>query len=175
MDKITNRAKVFYCPPRCDCEDIERRLTELEKNQCEQCCDCDAIWRELERLDHATEISAVRTQMSATQAFRGLGVSVISIGPTYNYWGIGSLTSGSQWSSGTTYTLVTVAQFPELARYQGEATIGTAWVHWGSNTQPLPIYADATSIYLVIPNTINPSAGATLKFTMTLILTTNGA
>lgn len=184
MPKATNQATLRFGMAGCDCDEINRRLDELEANQCPQCCDCEAINNTLTQIqnditeinnrltlvENSVEISGVRCAQSTTTQLLGLGGCVISIGPTYNYWGTGTLTSGTQWSQGSTYYLVTPAQFPELAWYQGEPTISTVWVQWGNSIQSLPIYLDQTGIYIRPANTINPGAGATFKFTATLIL-----
>jgi hypothetical protein len=145
---------------------------------CDQCCDCEAIenrlttiFTKLEYIDRSIEISPVRTAMSPTPAMAGLGASVISIGPTYNYWGIGTLTTGQSWGQTSIY-LVTPAQFPELARYQGEPTIGTVWYSPGGTGVPqsMPILIDHTGIYIHPSNQINVNAGTTFKFTQALIL-----
>jgi len=167
LQELETRIEVIESS-QCDCEDLQQQITDITT-------DITSIKNRLVTIENSIAISSVRTAMSAITQFSGLGVSVISIGPTYNYWGIGALTTSRQWASASTYVLVTPQQFPELQWYQGEPTIGTAWVSWGGaggTTQSLPVFADSShGIYFTIPNTINPGAGATLKFTLTLILT----
>ena len=178
MAKLFNQAFITLRRAECDCEEIERRLTELENNQCPQCCDCSAIEQRLATIEtnislikQDIEISDVRTAMSTTNSMMGLGASVISIGPTYNYWGVGTLNSGQSWGQ-TNIFLVTPTQFPELAWYQGDPTIGTAWFSSGGSGVPqsIPVFIDAKGIYIHPNSNINVSAGTTFKFTQALIL-----
>ena len=160
MTKIENQSSFMYCRPCCslkDCQEIMESIIE--------------ITNKLEIIERSIEISAVRTAMSPTPQMAGLGVSVISIGPTYNYWGIGTLTSGQSWTQTNIY-LATPAQFPELAWYQGEPTIGTVWYSSGGTGVPqsMPILIDQTGIYIHPSNQLNVGAGTTFKFTQALIL-----
>jgi hypothetical protein len=169
INRATLRGGGGYCPQCCDCDEIEKRLTQLENSQ----CDCEFIYSELRRLDRATEISTVRrvTRAEPGSAMQGITTAVLSIGPTYNYWGEGTLASThASWGQGT-YYLVSNAEFPELLNYQGDATIGTAWFAMGgqSTPTPIPIFADATGIYIQ-PRGANPNDGTYFKFTLTLIL-----
>ncbi|MCL2228203.1 MAG: hypothetical protein FWC00_00055 [Firmicutes bacterium] len=148
------------CPPescQCDFSELEERLDKLEA--------------QIEIIGRSVEISDVRTVMSSNPNMSGLGTSVISIGPTYNYWGEGALSVGHQWANGTTYYLSTVADFPELAFYQGQPTIGTVWFTASGGIQSMPIYVDSTGIYIKPTNNLNATSGTTFKFTLTLILT----
>lgn len=186
MAKITNIARLGgRVAAACDCDEINRRLDVLEEKACDQCCDCAEINRRLstiewslEIIDRAIAISDVRTFMRVTPAvpttdvMYGLGTSVISIGPTFNYWGVGALSGNHTWSQGSTVFLVTPAQFPELAWYQGDPTIGTVWYQQGGTGAALsmPIYIDATGIYIRPTSQMNMNSGTTFKFTQALIL-----
>lgn len=129
------------------------------------------IREEISILQLSVEISGVRTRMSTTPMLMGLGASVISIGPTFNFWGVGTLNSNQSWTQTKIY-LVTPTQFPELAWYQGDPTIGTVWFSSGGTGVPqsMPIYIDNTGIYIYPANNINVNSGTTFKFTQALIL-----
>ncbi|MCL2861813.1 MAG: hypothetical protein FWE22_05330 [Firmicutes bacterium] len=201
--KIKNIARLGGDMTGCDCEEILQRLTDLEENQCEQCCDCEAIENsltelrndvttiqnnittiqneithineEIIRLDRATEISTIRRVSRTEQgnAMQGITTAVLSIGPTYNYWGEGTLdASHGSWGQGTYYLARTsLGEFPELLLYQGDPTIGTAWFATGGQDTPTatPVFADASGIYIQ-PRGLNPNSGTYFKFTLTLIL-----
>jgi len=183
-EKIINIARLSGRSIDCDCDEIERRLTELENNQwnCEKTEDClderltnienelIIINNRLTIVEQSVAISDVRSEKSTNQLFNGLGASVISIGPTYNYWGEGLLVGAHTWSQGGKYYLITVAQFPELAWYQGEATIGTVWFTGSSGLKALPIFVDSTGIYIQPTSNENAQNGTSFKFTLTLIL-----
>jgi len=137
------------------------------------------IENRLTLVENAVAISPIRTFMRTTgngipitDYMYGLGVSVLSIGPTYNYWGEGTLgASHSTWGQ-SKYYLVTNNEFEEFNLYQGEATIGTAWFSSGGNNvaTSIPVYADATGIYINPTTGTNPNTGTYFKFTLTLIL-----
>jgi len=138
--------------------------------------DITNIRNEISQIQLSLEISDVRTRMSTTSMMMGLGASAISIGPTFNFWGVGTLTSNQSWTQTNIY-LVTPAQFPELAWYQGDPTIGTVWFSSGGTGVPqaVPIYIDHTGIYIRPANQINVNAGTTFKFTQALILVDSAA
>jgi len=165
MTKITNTSELLLCRPCCPCDfsEIENRLDVIET-------EIVTIKEQIEVIQRSIEISAVRTVMSSNSNMLGLGTSVISIGPTFNYWGEGTLTTGRSWGVGNTYYLSTVADFPELDLYQGQPTIGTVWFTASSGITSMPIYVDSTGIYIRPTNNINAQAGTTFKFTLTLIL-----
>ena len=127
--------------------------------------------KKLAEIERSITISDVRTRMSTTTVLMGLGASVISIGPTFNFWGVGTLNANQAWTQTNIY-LVTPVQFPELAWYQGDPTIGTVWFSSGGTGVPqaMPIYIDSTGIYIRPSNNINVNAGTTFKFTQALIL-----
>ncbi|MCL2846469.1 MAG: hypothetical protein FWE38_02140 [Firmicutes bacterium] len=164
--KIQNIARLGGNMTGCDCEDILQRLTALEEVEP---CDCEAIDTELKRLDQATAISGVRVRTSPTPQMAGLGASVISIGPTFNYWGSGVKVGNSGNLVQQNYYLVTPAEFPELAWYQGSTTISTVWISTESN--PMPLYINQTGIWFHPTNTMTIPNNATFNFTQTLILT----
>jgi len=184
----------------CDCEAIANSLTNLDNritniendittiNNTISNIQSDiieikeeivSIENRLTVVESSVAISPVRTFMRTTDNgipvtdyMYGLGVSVISIGPTYNYWGEGALgASHATWGQGK-YYLVTNNEFSELSLYQGEATIGTAWFPSGGNNvaTSIPVYADATGIYISPTTGTNPNNGGYFKFTLTLIL-----
>jgi len=185
-DEILGRLDALeqsICAECCDCDDINNRLTNLETNVANIQTDISnintRITTEVEDLlqrisiiESAVEVSDVKTAYSTTSQMLGLGASSISIGPTYNFWGVGTLTSNTQWSQNVRYNLVTPTQFPELAWYQGDPTIGTVWFRSGGTGTPtsMPIYIDSTGIYIISSNTQNVNAGTTFKFTQALIL-----
>jgi len=154
---------------QCDCEEIDNRLTTLEQNTSKIQLDITEMNRQLSIINIAIEISDVRTAMSTTTQLSGLGAAVISIGPTYNYWGIGVKTGTSSLSQGA-YYLVTPTEFPELAWYQGATTISTVWIQSGGVSTAYPLYINQTGIWFYPTNTITIANNATFNFTQTLIL-----
>ncbi|MCL2796706.1 MAG: hypothetical protein FWD58_01450 [Firmicutes bacterium] len=184
----------------CDCEAISNSLTELRNDITEIQGDIttirqdivnldqkftseiENIWNHIAIIEQSVEISDVRTVIRNTQngfppsdLMFGLGTSVISIGPTYNYWGVGTLSGSHTWTQDTNVYLATPAEFPELAWYQGNPTMGTVWfqnMQGGSLTKPeaIPIYFDATGIYIHPTSQMQMNSGATFRFTQPLIL-----
>ena len=197
--KIQNIARLGGDIVGCDCEDILQRLTVLEEGQ----CDCEAIDQSLTELDqrvtdsvtsittinnelvllkNATEISGVRSYKNSSGLMNGLGASVIGIGPTFNYWGVGMLVGSPTWSATRINLIVPqlpanpddpldVGIFPELFWYQGDTTVSTVWFNEGGTPYSMPLYIDASGIYIRPISTLHPSANTTFNFTQTLILT----
>ena len=137
---------------------LETRLTTIENN--------------ITVIQDFLYLSDVEEIWSQTTALSGLGAAVIYSGYTYNFWGIGALNHTQTLVNGSTYYLITSAQYPPLTLYQGTATIGTLWVIPPSGALlTLPIQFDATGIYFT-PNSqmTNLPIGTTFKFTQALIL-----
>jgi len=178
MGKIVNKS-YLQINGLCDCDEIMRKLDEIEG----KLCDCDAITQEItnikqeiieidrrfEIIDVNLEISDIRKGMTTTPQLSGFGASVISTGPTYSYWGVGIKIGTATLQQGD-YYLVTPAQFPELAWYQGDTTISTVWIMSGGVSTAYPLYINQTGIWFHPTNTITLAAGATFNFTQTLIL-----
>ena len=155
MPRLTNIARV---EGGCDCNLINQRLDTIETT--------------ITLLERATEISGVRDYANTSGLMNGLGASVISIGPTYNYWGTGALVGSQTWSSTRINLVVPSATvFPELMWYQGATTVSTVWFSDGGAMTPMPLYIDSTGIYIRPTSTAHPSAGTAFSFTQTLILT----
>jgi len=167
MSKTTNIARIGTRVAVCDCDTINARLDELEQNTSNIQLDITEINRQLAIINLAVEISNVRCATTTTSQLAGLGACVISIGPTYNYWGAG-IKMGQGNLSQSNYYLVTPDQFPELAWYQGATTISTVWI--SGMTDPMPLYINNTGIWLRPTNTMSIPNNATFNFTQTLIL-----
>ena len=175
MDKIENDAQVHFCPPRCDCEAIEERLTNLENRVTNIENEITNIYNKIHIIESFIYLSDVVEYWSLTAALSGLGAAVISAGFTYNFWGIGALNHQQTLNNGSTYYLITSSQCPELGYYQGDSTIGTLWIETpaGGNLYSLPIRFDSTGIYFTPTNQMTSlPVGTTFKFTQALILVT---
>jgi len=160
---------------------IENDITNIKSTLTDIQNELTLINTEISLLELATEISGVRSYKNTSGLMNGLGAAVISIGPTYNYWGIGTLVSSPTWGS-TRINLIVPrlpnpsdpndeGVFPELFWYQGDTTVSTVWFTEGGTSYPLPLFIDATGIYIRPTSTLHPSAGTTFSFTQTLILT----
>jgi len=206
--KIQNIARLGGNLDGCDCADILQRLTQLEENQwdCAKTETCleqrltniknelTQIHTELANLEQFVMISEVSNYMapvSVTLPIRGIGVSVISVGNTYNMWGTGALTTGANISllGGNTYYIIKAGQpsdpdapvkdkIFELTWYVGDPTIGTLWIkddnHTGGSVfYSLPLQFNENGIYFTVPsgNINNLTPGTTFRFTQALILT----
>ncbi|MCL2675434.1 MAG: hypothetical protein FWE84_02430 [Firmicutes bacterium] len=173
MAKIENRATLsFCCPPSCDCEDIENRLTALEEAVTNLRQDIIDINYRISVIESFIYLSDVVEIWSLNPSLSGLGIGVIYAGFTYNFWGIGALDHQQTLTNGNIYYLITSAQYPPLTYYQGDTTIGTLWIETPAHTvYSFPIRFDATGIYFR-PDTqlTNLPVGTTFKFTQTLIL-----
>jgi hypothetical protein len=121
--------------------------------------------------------SAMRTELTEDPNLAGIGTSVIEIGDTYNYWGVGDLDNAESLQNGQTYYIATADQFPELANYQGAPTITTLWIQKpGEEPISVPAYMDNTGIYFHPTNTLNKlPADTTFRFTQSLILGTSAS
>jgi len=207
--KIQNIARLGGNLEGCDCDEILERLTDLEESQCEQCCDCQAIenslteirneitniWNkidEVERFIHISEVvdylaPAIRPIQGGPNPLYGIGVSVISIGQTFNFWGTGSLNNSVSLANNATYYIIEAGtptevppakptKIPELTWYVGEPTIGTLWISdpahsGGALTMSMPLYFDQTGIYFTTTSSIsNLTPSTVFKFTQALIL-----
>ena len=110
----------------------------------------------------------------------GGGVSLISNGFTYIFWGIGSFQSTVNLEARRYYLLISGSEdnpalgiSEALSWYQGAPTIGTAWVHnpqGGGAFEALPLFFDTTGIYLNPTSSKNWAAGTTIQFTQALLL-----
>jgi len=153
------------CP--YDFEALEERVSVLEK-------EIINIHNEIIRIESFIYLSDVEEVWSLTPAMMGLGAGVIHSGFTYNFWGIGVLDHVQTLTNGSTYYLVTAAQYEPITYYQGEPTLGTLWIDApGSAIRTMPIRFDETGIYF-IPTTqlTNLPIGTSFKFTQALILVT---
>ena len=198
--KISNRANLRMGSAPCDCDAINARLDNREANAFNQCCDCESIESrltaleehvfEIEKFVTISEVTDYMAPTSVTTPIRGIGVSAIRIGNTYNIWGTGALPGPGSISlnGGTTYYLLLAGtptdpnapildKMYELTWYVGDPTIGTLWIKdeghaGGSAYYSLPLQFDSTGIYFSIPsgNINNLTPGTTFKFTQALIL-----
>jgi hypothetical protein len=107
-----------------------------------------------------------------TPTFSGLETDVITSGYTHNFWGAGNLDHQQSLQNGTDYYLITADQYPDLQKYQGDATIGTLWIETPTGTMySLPVKFDSSGIYFTPTSTLNNlPAGTTFRFTQALIL-----
>jgi len=166
MDKVDNIAKIYYCPPRCDCEAIENRLTALEQ-------EVTSIKYRLTFIESFIYLSDVIEVWSTNTSLMGAGVGIIHAGHTYNFWGIGELDHQQTLQNGVKYYLILASQYEDLLLYQGDTTIGTLWIETPDkkSVYSIPIRFDATGIYFTPHAQItNLPEGTTLKFTQALIL-----
>jgi len=189
---------------QCDCNAIDQRLTALEENVTtvqNQIIEINEtltyiqdtltekvteIWEEILLIEKFIFLSDVIEYASPYPIFNGLGVSTISAGHTYNFWGTGTLSTGTNLGNNTTYYIIRSGQpttapptkpdrIPELSWYQGDSTIGTLWIEVPSSPSitiyTLPLRFDSTGIYFQTTNALNNLlAGTTFKFTQALIL-----
>ena len=195
MGKIINVASITSRNPDCDCDAILNRFTNIENDITNVTSDITDIKNDITNIQN--EITNIRNEIAVgavtcvtrttantpnspeRNGVLDLGVCVINVGLQYNFWGTGAIGNRNiSWNGGSRYTLaypynpITGApEFPELAFYQGTATIGTAWFQAGGGaTQATPIYADNTGIYLLPTNTLNPTNTSYFRFTLMLIL-----
>ena len=146
-----------------DLDSLERRLAGIDQRITD-------LFGELQAMEDFIRFSSVVERWSA--ALPGIGVAVIHSGFTYNFWGIGTLSSLTTLYSGQTYYLLQSSQFDPLMLYQGSSTISTLWIETPTGTMySIPIRLDATGIYFTPNVTIaNLPSGTTFKFTQALIL-----
>jgi len=130
-----------------------------------------SIANHIDGLEQFLTVSEVTEIWSETPELLGLGVAVISIGNSYNFWGIGMLDSDQVLDPGNNYYLIGSYQFSKLSFYRGSRTTGTLWIE-----DPIlglmryPLRFDATGIYFVPSSTMNLSSGTQFSFTLLLIL-----
>jgi len=106
----------------------------------------------------------------------GLGVSMISTGATYIFWGTGRTTINL--SNNTRYYLLASGDTDNLENgisrvlswHQGEPTISTVWLQYGDRAEFLPLYIDDTGIYIQTTNNLNLGSDVTVRFSKTVIL-----
>ena len=116
-------------------------------------------------------MSDVTTIMSETPEFLGLGVSIINLGYKYNFWGVGSLTDDDTLIPGNVYYLITGEQFPPLANFLGDPTIGILWIEdLDEHLFKYPLHYDGNGIYFTPNTTMNLVAGTKFSFMQMLIL-----
>jgi hypothetical protein len=123
-------------------------------------------------LENFVRLSDVVDVPTSTPALSGIGTSVISSGYTYNFWGDGQIDHQQSLNNGQTYYIMRTADYPELALYQGDSTIGTMWIETPvGDVYTLPVRFDETGIYFTPSNNFSKiPAGSTFKFTQALIL-----
>ena len=107
----------------------------------------------------------------------GLGVSMISTGATYIFWGTGTIQVSSLSNNNVYYLLVSGAadDFANgisqvLSWHQGEPTISTLWIQGSGDAIHLPLYIDHTGIYIRTTYNINNILNAPFRFSKTMIL-----
>ena len=116
-------------------------------------------------------LSDVVTIMSETPDLAGLGVAVIYLGFSYNFWGVGTLDDPQVLDAGVTYYLARSEQFAPLSFYQGDPTIGTLWIKTpGGSFSKMPLQLDDTGIYITPSSPLTLAAGTKFSFTQSLIL-----
>jgi len=146
-------------------ESMEAKLAAIDT----QIADIVQEIYELEQLVYLSEEVSIWSQ---TSELAGVGVSVINSGFTYNFWGIGALSSQQTLSAQTVYYLITSGQYEPLTYYEGDSAIGTLWIATPSGSSySLPIFFDSTGIYITPGITYQDlPAGTVLRFTQALIL-----
>jgi len=125
----------------------------------------------LEEIKRFIYLSDVVTIMSDTPELAGLGVAVIYLGFTYNFWGVGTLDDPQTLNAGETYYLARFEQFSPISFYQGDPTISTLWVKPpGGSFSKIPLQLDGTGIYITPNSSLSFVAGTKFSFTQSLIL-----
>ncbi|MDR2166628.1 MAG: hypothetical protein LBE35_02100 [Clostridiales bacterium] len=134
------------------------------------------LYAELEKrlavVEAFTGLSTVTEIWSASAPLSNVGVAVIVTGFQHNCWGIGATDHVQTLSPNVRYTIITAAQYPPLALYQGAPTVGTLFIMppGGINVM-VPLFFDDTGIYFEVPNTMSGlPIGTALAFTQLLIL-----
>ncbi|MDL2274284.1 collagen-like protein, partial [Oscillospiraceae bacterium OttesenSCG-928-G22] len=144
--------------------DIYARLTALETS-------VSTLTQNLSDLSAFVYDWSVTARFPVDPTLLGIGVSVITNGYDYNFWGTGSLTNAQTFNEGQAYYLMTASQYPEIAKYTGAPTVGTLWLTEPDGTMTsIPIYFDNTGVYFTPPQTISVPIGTTFSFTQFLIL-----
>ena len=151
----------------CDFDYLEERMTLIDT-------EIAATTERLVEIDNFLHLSDMTEMWSADPTLGGLGAAVIKSGYTFNFWGIGTLNQQQTLVPADTYYLITAAQFPPLALYQGDSTISTLWIETpgpASLITSQPIRFDATGIYFMPSQTYaNLPPGTIFRFTQSLIL-----
>ena len=143
---------------------VEKRLATIEEN-------LSAITDHIQVVEEFLYLSEVTYSWSDTPELEGLGVADIYIGHNYVFWGFGTLTQAQVLTAGTSFYLVTNAQVPAIAFYQGNNTIGTLWIQDPiAGTEKYPLRFDGTGIYITPNVSLTLSAGTQFSFTQSLIL-----
>jgi hypothetical protein len=108
-----------------------------------------------------------------TAMFNGISTAVIRNGSKCNFFLQGSTIGGGSFSNGSTYCIMTGADFPPLRDWHvGTRCIGTLWLNTGGVDYSLPLYFDKSGIYFTVrTGGVSFSAGAVFGCTQLLILT----
>jgi len=142
----------------------KNRMTTIKNNLLD-------ISSDLQETTRFIYLSDVVTVMSDTPKLAGLGVAVIHIGYSYNFWGVGALDDPQELDAGATYYLARSEQYLPLSFYQGDPTIGTLWARApGGSFSRIPLQFDGTGIYIIPSSPLTLVAGTKFSFTQALIL-----
>ena len=122
-------------------------------------------------VDSFVHMSDITTIMSETPEFMGLGVSIISLGYKCNFWGVGALDADGILLAGNRYYLITGEQYPPIANFRGDPTIGILWIeNLDGSLLKYPLHYEGNGIYFTPNITMNLVAGTKFLFTQMLIL-----
>jgi len=147
-------------------EELEYTLSNIDK----QITD---ITNEVDALQKFVHFSEVINLWSTAPELWGVGVSVISSGYTYNFWGMGELNLPNTLVANVTYYIISSSQFEPLQKYVGDVTIGTLWIDTLESpptTICIPVKFDETGIYFTPDVNYDLPAGTIFRFTEALIL-----
>ena len=159
---FTQRAGIMVYGGSYNCVDV--RLNTIDTYLAE-------LLQNIQIVESFVYMSDVTTIMSETPEFLGLGVSIINLGYKYNFWGIGSLDADDTLVAGNAYYLITGAQFPPLANFMGDPTIGILWIEdLDERLFKYPLHYDGNGIYFTPNITMNLVAGTKFSFMQMLIL-----
>jgi len=159
---LSQRAGVMVYGGSYDCVDV--RLNTIDTYLTE-------ILENIQIVESFVYMSDVTTIMSETPEFLGLGVSIINLGYKYNFWGIGALDDDDTLVAGNAYYLITGEQFPPLANFIGDPTIGILWIEdLDERLFKYPLHYDGNGIYFTPNMTMNLVAGTKFSFMQMLIL-----
>ncbi|MCL2811240.1 MAG: collagen-like protein [Clostridia bacterium] len=150
--------------PMPDLSEIYNKLDELEN-------EIITITTEIHDLQHFVYESEYTEIWSTVPSLSGIGVGVVRTGITHSFFGIGAF-DHVQTLSGSTYTLITAAQYPPLQLYVGDATYAQMWIDAPDRAIiSMPIKIDATGIRFTNPSTqTNLPIGTLVRFTVALVL-----
>jgi uncharacterized repeat protein (TIGR01451 family) len=133
--------------------------------------DLEDIYYEMRQIERFLYLSEVEEMLSETPEMAGLGVAVIFIGFSYNFWGIGALDEEQTFEPSVHYYLMESSQYPAILHYQGETTISTLWIERPNGAvEKYPVRFDESGIYITPNAELTLPQGTKFLFTQSLIL-----